>query len=365
MAGHGPAPCSDPCESCTSNERVRARECLWSVTNQVNRPEEATESMEKGRRNGSKPPPPASGDGVLCRRLQGPLRQNVVDWASGHWPIATLRAEILPHQACKVGDAWAEACHPDLANIFVRAPSFKLPFASAISRLYQNLGVYNRMGHRKKLCVHTAMREHKAISHMRPQWANKFVSPRLPRVVVLGQVYRLGNQALRDWAADMGPTLQALLPGRSARHLSIIQRLKVAVLVATPSDGDVLSLPADVATPPTDLQGNIDSQLVFSLVDKCIRRRKKLRCSVAWAAQQAMVSPVGLQILANVVQEDSKMRYGDGLRTSSGRLAAFGQLEHLVSQALCMDGGRSRSRGTSPVVAAMSSGQQGLGPLGR
>lgn len=130
----------------------------------------------------------------------------------------------VSHQCARGDDSWPEACHRGLTRVFARAPSSKLPFASAIVHLGHNLKAYARMGRREQQWVHGAMRKYRLVCHMQPKFANKVVVPSmLSRAVVLRQVYRLGEPRFARLGNGVGAT----------RQLRVPQRLQVQLLVAT------------------------------------------------------------------------------------------------------------------------------------
>ena len=144
-----------------------------------------------------------------------PLRSHMEAFAAGQGMSPLLRSEVLSYQCCMLDDTWVEAVHRDLSGTGRKQP---MPFRFASLRLGQNLELYDSVSAAERSNLEQVIWPRwRAIARpatpripLRPLWD----CPRLSTRAVHSQVYRLGQEALADWVANLLPPSQPALAGK-------------------------------------------------------------------------------------------------------------------------------------------------------
>ena len=244
----------------------------------------------------------------FCEDVDGSLRSDLLRHVAGMGMSSSLRSEIRAYQMCKIDDTWAEAAHRDISGFKKRSAASKVAHTAASQRLAQNLARYDAMAPCERGQFYELLKKHQAVGQTIPKRALALRRVKKKASLLHGQVYRSDVDALRDWGAELGPSISAL-PDKPSQRRSVATRLQLEYLASAIEDGEVLSLPlvsdeayAQVARaalqdrPALLRNAPAKEWSYFIVIVKAAKRKKQMR--TAALERDNMLLPVSLQRMA-------------------------------------------------------------------
>jgi len=245
----------------------------------------------------------------FCADVDGSLREDMVQHASGSGMSSRLRLEVMSYQLCKIDDTWAEAAHRDVSSFGKRSTSAKVAITAASQRLQQSLASLDSADHREADYFYTCLRKCKAIGQTLPERALALRPVQKRMRAVQGQVYRCDASGLRSWGDELGSVVSQLQGGQPWRQATIVTRLQKEFLTCAVHDGDLLSIPRvndevlgqvgeAALSDRRDILRRVpaDECDFYIVVDKAAHRKKQLRTAALSLAHMSL--PVSAQRVA-------------------------------------------------------------------